>query len=268
MSYLVVLIRESGNQYIIASDDSNTGRDPTIVLNMTPRREFLVEAPHVPFEPGSAEQAGILLKELGGRAAIISGAHRCASRSFTTCDGSTEVCSRGVSEGYRDSDVGHNVNTLFHTAHVVLTARWPAALVMSLHGMMDDTEGVRTSLIISNGTRADDANANTPATRLRLAVADRIRQPGAVVSCNLPADAAYDFRKLCGTTNVQGRQVNGTADACHSSMDQSTGRFIHMEQDSAVLRPYAQGWGQIGEHIFNTALIRGLKTVLAPVRSP
>jgi hypothetical protein len=268
MSYQVVMIRESGNDYIIASDDSNTGRDPTIILNMTPRLDFLVEAPHVPFEPGTAEQAGILLKELGGRAAIISGADRCASRSFTTCDGSTEVCN-GVTQRYRDSDPGHNVSTLFHTAHVVFSARWPAALVMSLHGMMDDTKGVRTSLIISNGTNAaDDPSANTPATRLRIAVGDYYGEPGAVVSCNLQDDERYKFRKLCGTTNVQGRQVNGEADACHRSVSQPTGRFIHMEQDWAVREPYAREWAEIGEYPYNTALIRGLKTILAPVQSP
>jgi hypothetical protein len=134
--------------------------------------------------------------------------------------------------------------------------------------MMDDTESVRTSLIISNGAHADDPDAKTPATRLRFAIANRIRQPGAVVSCNLPADAVYDFRKLCGTTNVQGRHVNGDVDACRRSVDQGTGRFIHVEQDSAVLAPYARGWAQIEGHPFNTALIRGLRTVLPPVRSP
>jgi hypothetical protein len=92
IAYLLVTIREGGSAFIIASDDSHTGRDPTVIINLNPRRDFIVGAPHMPFEPGTGEQAAIFPRDLGGRAAIISGAHRCASRSFTACDGETEVC--------------------------------------------------------------------------------------------------------------------------------------------------------------------------------
>jgi hypothetical protein len=264
INYQLVAIRDGGT-FIVASDDS-TARDPTVVINISPRRDFIVQAPHTPFEPGTAEEAAILLRDLGGRAAIISGAHRCASRAFTTCDGTTEVCS-GTLEGYRDSDAGHNVNTLFHTAHVLLAERWPSSIVMSLHGMKEDNEGVRTSVIISNGIRADDPAQQTVATRFRMALGRSIKQPGAVVSCNLPPDASFQFRKLCGFTNVQGRQVNGDTDACRGSVDQGTGRFIHMEQDWTVLQPYSQGWLRIDRHIYNSAIIGALAQVLPPVRN-
>lgn len=267
IGYLLVTVREAGSTFVVASDDSPTGRDPTVIINLNPRRDFIVGAPHMPFEPGTGEQAAIFLRDLGGRAAIISGAHRCASRSFTACDGTTEVCT-GTSEGYRDSDVGHNIMTLYHGAHVLLAGRWPSSIVVSLHGMKEDTEGVRTSVIVSNGIRADDATQQTVATRFRSALARWIRQPGMAVSCNLPADAVFGFRKLCGYTNVQGRHVNGDADACRVSVDQGTGRFIHMEQDWAVLQPYAQGWAQIGKHPFNTAFINALAAVLPPARGP
>ena len=94
----------------------------------------------------------------------------------------------------------------------------------------------------------------------------RITQPGAVVSCNLPADAVHDFRRLCGFTNVQGRSVNGDANACRGNVDEGTGRFIHMEQDGSVLQPYAQGWQQIGRHAYNRAFIIALQRVLPSVR--
>jgi hypothetical protein len=265
LNYELVAIREGNVWFLLASDASNTGRDPTVVISTNPRREFIAEAPHVPFEPGTAEQSVILLERLGGRAAIISGAHRCASRSFSTCDGTTEVC-MGTEQSYRDSDVGHNVSTLFHTAHVLFAERWPASIVISLHGMREDTEGVRTSLIVSNGIRADDASARTPATRFRLALSNSMREPGRVVSCNLPGDAVHGFRKLCGFTNVQGRHVNGDADACHGSIDQGTGRFIHLEQDWMVLQPYAQDWPNIGRHSNSLAFIRALAIVLPLAR--
>jgi hypothetical protein len=221
----------------------------------------------VPFEPGTGEQAIVFLNQLGGRAAIISGAHRCASRTFTACDGTTEVCA-GTSQAYRDSDAGHNVDTLYHAAHVLLAAHWPASVVMSLHGMKEDNEGVRTSLIISNGIRAQDSARQTPATKFRVAMTARINEPGAVVSCNLRADDIYKARRLCGYTNVQGRHVNGDDDACRGSVDQGTGRFIHLEQDWNVLRPYSQNWQRIGSYRYGRAFIRALAEVLPPVRGP
>jgi hypothetical protein len=265
LSYVLGRIREAGDTFVVAADDSGTGRDPTIIIHGGPRRDFLVEAPHVPFERGTAEQAAVLLLTLKGRAAIISGAHRCASRSFTACDGMTEVC--GTSQRFRDSDAGHNVAGLFHAAHVVFAERWPRSIAISLHGMREDTEGVRTSLVISNGIDADDTRRRTAATRLRRALGRSITRPGAVVSCNVAGDDAHDFPKLCGLTNVQGRQINGDADACRINVGRGTGRFIHLEQDGSVREPYTQGWAQIDGSEVHRALVRAFRRVLPRVRS-
>ena len=205
----------------------------------------------------------MLLRELGGRAAIISGAHRCASRKFTACDGRTAVC--GTLEAYRDSDPGHNTDALFHLAHMTLAERWKNAVVFSLHGMKEDNDGVRTSLIISNGIRAPDRDQATFATRLRQGLDSQMTPPGTVVSCNWPADEAYNYRKLCGYTNVQGRQINGDPNACKESVDQGTGRFIHMEQDWSLLKPYAQNWSQIERHQIGSSLIKALENILPPI---
>ena len=89
LDYQLVAIREGGAWFVVASDGSMTGRDPTVVINVAAAKDVIVTAPHVPFETGTGEQAVTLLRELGGRAAIISGAHRCASRRFTACDGRT-----------------------------------------------------------------------------------------------------------------------------------------------------------------------------------
>lgn len=264
IAYLLVMIREGGSTFVIASDDSGTGRDPTIIINFNSRRDLIIGAPHVAFERGTGEQAIIFLRDLGGRAAIISGAHRCASRTFTVCDGTTEVCG-GTSQKYRNSDAGHNIATLYHGAHVLFAGWWPHSIIISLHGMREDTEGVRTSVIISNGIRADDTALQTPATRFRRALDRWISQPGTIVSCNLPADAVFAYRKLCGYTNVQGRHVNGDTDACWTSVDRGTGQFIHMEQDWAVLQPYAQNRAQIGHHPLNNAFLKALTEVLPPV---
>jgi hypothetical protein len=265
LTYSLVTIREGDNLFVIASDDSGPGRDPTVIINVKPQLDLIVGAPHEPFERGTGEEAAILLRDLGGRAAIIAGAHRCASRNFSLCDGKTEVCG-GASQGYRDSDAGHNIATLYHAAHVQLAERWPSSIVMSLHGMKEDTEGVRTSVIISNGIRADDSAQRTMATRFRAALGGSITQPGAVVSCNLSADAVFEHRKLCGYTNVQGRHVNRDADACRSDVDQGSGRFIHIEQDWTVLQPYVQG--RLDNHPYNDAFVRALALVLPAAAKP
>ncbi len=264
IGYRLVMIHEGRRTFVVAADRGSSGRDPTIVLNLDPQRDLILGAPHVPFEPGTGEQALIFLRDLAGRAAIISGAHRCASRAFTACDGTTAVC--GSLQSYRDSDVGHNVATLYHVAHVRLAQRWPSSIVMSLHGMKEDTEGVRTSVIVSNGIRADDTALQTAATKFRTTVGRRISAPGKIVSCNLPADSAFGFRTLCGYTNIQGRHVNGDSNACRVSVDEGTGRFIHVEQDWDVLQAYAEDWKQIGRHPFNKAFVRGLVKVLPRVR--
>ena len=267
LAYSLVTIREGVHLFVIASDDGGAGRDPTVIINVKPQRDLIVGAPHEPFERGTGEQAAILVRDLGGRAAVIAGAHRCASRSFSGCDGTTEVCG-GRSQGYRDSDAGHNIATLYHAAHVQLAERWPSSIVMSLHGMKEDTEGVRTSVIISNGIRADDSAQRTVATRFRAALDGSITQAGAVVSCNLPADAVHGHRKLCGYTNVQGRHVNGDADACRRNVDRGSGRFIHMEQDRTVLQPYARDPQHIGDHPYHAAFIRALALVLPAATKP
>ena len=263
LTYRLVAIRERDDWFVVASDRSGNGRDPTLVVNVSPRRDLVVEAPHVPFERGTAEQAAVLLRDLGGRAAIVSGAHRCASRSFTACDGRTGVC--GSEQAYRDSDPAHNTGTLFHAAHLVFSQHWPNAIFISLHGMKDDTKGIRTSLIISNGARGEDRTAQTVATKLRLALERPMGEPGRVVSCNLPADDAYNYRKLCGFTNVQGRHINGDADACRGSVDEGTGRFIHIEQDWSILQPYASDWTRIGRNPVSKAFIDALASLLPAV---
>ena len=262
LNYQLARINETNGAFVVAADPN--GIDPIVIVNVSALKDVIVQAPHVPFEKGTAEQAVTLLKNLGARAAIISGAHRCASRSFTMCNGRTAVCS-GSLESFRASDVGHNTDTLFHLAHTILSDRWRNSLVISLHRMEKDSDGVRTSVVISNGVMADDNRAATAATRLRFALSETIKAPGRIVSCNVQSDSKYDYRPLCGFTNVQGRHVNGDKDACRFGVMQGTGRFVHLEQDRSVLDAYAEDLDQIERHPFHRALIRSLGEILPAI---
>jgi hypothetical protein len=264
VSYQIVARQEAETWFVVAADDSRTGRGPTLVVNATPRRDVLFEAPHVPFELGTGEQAVILLRDLGGRAALVSGAHRCASRTSTSCDGKTAVC--GSMEAYRDSDVGHNPATFFHAAHVVFSERWNASIVVSLHGMKQ-AEGGTTQMIISDGIRGEDDGRATAATKLRLTLGRRT-SAGTIVDCNYAPDDVFKYRRLCGFTNVQGRHVNGAVDACHRSVDTGTGRFVHLEQDWHVLRPYAQNWAGLDGNALARAISESFSVILPMVANP
>lgn len=260
LDYQLVEIDEDGTKYLVASDDSGSGRDPTIIINTAPARDIILEAPHVPFEFGTAEQAVILLRDLDGVAALVSGAHRCASKSFTACDGQTDVCTTpGTLTQYRDSDAGHNTQTLFHTGHLVLADHWNKAIVVSLHGMEEDNDGIRTSLIISDGAGAEDPHRTHAATKLRVAMEDAEAR-GKVVGCNLLADKQHHAPALCGLTNIQGRNVNGDAEECLDDVDQGTGRFIHMEQDPILRKPYAQNSSHIDA--FAKRLVEAFKSAV------
>ena len=127
-------------------------------------------------------------------------------------------------------------------------------------------DGVTTSLVISNGIKANDDGGRTPATRLRHALEDKT-SPGRVVSCNVKSDSKYNYRPLCGFTNVQGRHVNGDSDACRIGVTRGTGRFIHLEQDRSVLGPYFEDAPRIYNHPLPLALTRALLEILPAVRN-
>jgi hypothetical protein len=263
ISYTVVAIKEGAMWFVVASDESKTGRDPVLIVNAGPERDLILEAPHVPFESGTGEQAVTLLRDLRGKAAVISGAHRCASRTYSPCDGKTAVC--GPLDGYRESDPGHNTSSLFNQAHIGFSERWRNSIVVSLHGMKEDPGG-HTRIIISNGAHDRDEGHVTAATKLRLALASRSTPLGTIVNCNYPPDDIFNYRKLCGYTNVQGRHVNGGLDACRASVDQATGRFIHIEQDWQVLKAYSQNWSHLYENEWPKAILGSFTAVVPAIR--
>jgi hypothetical protein len=264
LNYKLGAINEAGQWFVVASDASHSGKGPVLIVSTAPQADVIFEAPHVPFETGTGEEASLLLSALKGRAVLIAGAHRCASRTFAGCSGRTAVCGRN--EGYRNSDVGHNPATLFNAAHIAFAAAWPRSVVVSLHGMREDADGPGPRLVISNGIHGVDPGQGTAATRLRLALEGRLGPAGAVVDCNYPPDDAFHYRKLCGFTNVQGRQLNGAADTCLESVDSGSGRFIHLEQGWSVLKAYAERWRSIYDDPEAVALRNAFASVVPPVQ--
>ena len=56
---------------------------------------------------------------------------------------------------------------------------------------------------------------------------------------------------MIGTTNTQGRYINGEATPCTDAASAATGRFIHLEQERTKLRADATGWAKVSTALEN-----------------
>ncbi len=201
--------------------DSSTGAAHVVVREGT-APGVIFEAPHPFYDTGTISQSVALFRDLPGRALIASATHRCANSAASGCDGTTGAC--GTTGPYRESDVAHATDSVFHRAHVALSEAYPGDLAISVHGMGGDGAS------LSNGT-TDAVAPDTPLARI--AAAFLSAGITGVTSCSSGTGAPTEAR-LCGTTNVQGRHLNGTADACTTSAPSATERFVHIEQSRAV----------------------------------
>jgi len=126
--------------------------------------------------------------------------------------------------------MAHMDVTVYQRIHEVLADHYGEDWVISLNGMSDD------GISISNGT-LEDSLADSPEALLGTALSAAF--PGEpVTSCN-DWPGATVYTRVCGTTNIQGRYLNNSADPCAEEAVASSGRFIHLEQ-SALIRQQAQ----------------------------
>jgi len=121
--------------------------------------------------------------------------------------------------------MAHSMHSFFQVVHEYLTLRYDLAWILSLHGMSDD------GVSISDGTN-HALGKESAAARVGLALMDDFPEEY-VSSCNAWEGARVEHR-LCGTTNVQGRFVNGSKSPCTDEAPKSSGRFIHLEQSLSV----------------------------------
>ena len=188
-------------------------------------RPLVVEVPHPWFEAGTLEEGIAMFHELQARALVVSGTHRCANAAESNCDGTTGVCGGPADTSpYRQSDMAHTDASLFHVIHEALADTYENDWFVSLHGMGD------VGISISDGTQLD-TSLGTPVAEFGAALMAQF--PGLVTTCNDWPGALWQTR-LCGTTNVQGRYINGVEGVCTEAAAASSGRFIHLEQDADV----------------------------------
>lgn len=199
--------------------DQSTGRATIVWRDDHDAKPLIVGAPHAEFETNTLAEAKLMFEQLNARVLIVSGTHRCANATTTTCSGTSSVC--GASGPYRQSDMAHVVESTYQGAHEWFAQQFGSDLVISLHGMS------AAGASISNGTTNPVAD-DSPVARFATELSAQFPAEN-ITTCNAYTGASVDER-LCGTTNAQGRFVNNSANACTTSAVGANDRFIHLEQ--------------------------------------
>jgi hypothetical protein len=262
--YEIIEKAEGGRRYLILMERGRAGIGPTVAIAANPARDVVIEAPHPIIDRYSDRQAAVLFLKLGARALVISGANRCAAKDESPCSGKTRVCGGG-NEPYRASDPAHNPATLFHVAHLYFSRLWPKSIVFQPHGL--DNRGSSVWFIISDGSTEKRPGDPMLTGRIRESLREALG-PDRAVSCQDPADRGIRTRWLCATNTVQGRDLNGSPDACHTSVRHSSGRFLHIEQTyEEVRRGYGLDWQNLAAYPASAAILATLAKELPCLRA-
>ena len=209
------------SEYYMIRENPVTKAWGTIIYNPNWQRNLTIAVPH-PLHDSKTPYEGIdFLHYMGARLFVIAGSHRCANDEASLCDGTTSACSAtSQSEPFKVSDMAHNDSTVFQVVHEAMFEFSNQAWFLNIHGHASST---CEDVFLSNG-RIDD-----PSTEM-IALKDSLVIHG--------VDAAYagDGSEcgLTGTTDTQGRYVNGSSDPCGSSNVSNSGRFFHIEQFTSI----------------------------------
>ena len=205
------------------------------------RSDLIIQAPHPIKDFNTGKQAIFTYFKTKALVLMISGTNRCNHNTPTSCDGSTSVCN-GSPLPYPISDVAHNDESVFQKTTSTLHNKIPSSLFIQFHGFTKTSSD--PYLIASNG------NNKTPVIDYISSLTNELSMIDPSISYKVPhIDTSWN--RLIGSTNVQGRLINGSADPCNTSSNLNSGRFIHLEQEKNKLRLNANGWIKMSEAIEN-----------------
>ncbi len=190
------------------------------------QRDVIIGVPHPVFDSFTPQQGVNMFQYLGGRMLAMAGTHRCSNDEASFSDGTTKVCSdTDTSEKFKVSDMAHYDSSAFQIAHESLKELSANVYAINLHGHASSS---CEDVFLSNG-REDDPQPGLQAVRDSL-IADNIdaAMTGDGSSCT-----------LIGSTNVQGRFINGSDTPATESPDNNTGFFFHVEQSKTIRQSLA-----------------------------
>jgi hypothetical protein len=248
LDYEVVLFTDnsvSPNQqnYLLQKTATGSNYWGTYVFNAAPCREIIIQAPHPIHDSNTGNQGAYCFKKTNARLFMLAGTHRCNQTGFSSCSGTTTACSStGTSESFRKSDMAHNANNCFQATSDKMHDDITSAVVVQLHGFGKDASD--PYVILSNGT------TNVPSGT---DYADNLKTTLAATDVTLTFKVGHidTWTRLIGSTNTQGRYINGEATPCTDAANAATGRFIHLEQERTKLRADATGWAKVSTALEN-----------------
>lgn len=221
--------------YVLEERSQQVNYWGTYVFSKTPEIENLVlTAPHIKNDINTGKQAIHCFKNNIARAVFISGTHRCNSLELSSCSGTTSTC--GSNENYRITDMAHNTETIFQRTTEQVYNTLSNSVFVQLHGF-----GKQPSdpfVIMSNGTR------ETPAVDYATLLKNALLVQDNTLTFKL-AHIDTDWTRLIGFTNTQSRFINNSSDPCSLSATETSGRFIHIEQERTKLREDESGWSKM-----------------------
>lgn len=221
--------------------ESTTRYWGTYVFNPSPLRPHLViQCPHPRYDSNTGYQGIRIYQYARAKAYFVSGTHRCNGLSFSPCDGTTTACS-GSNEAYRYSDMAHVVDSAFQVTTEAMFDADAALLVIQPHGFSQGTGD--PDLIMSNGTRTTPTG-----TDFVVAIRDAIQAIDGTLTAKV-GHVDLSWTELLGTTNTQGRFINGGADPCGTNAFSATGNFVHIEQARIGLRDTPQNWMKLAQAV-------------------
>lgn len=228
--------------YILQSQTLGSNYWGTYVFNPAAcQSNLIIQAPHPRNDTNTGDQGIYILKEIGALFFMVAGTHRCNSGNPSSCSGMTTTCDNG-SESYRESDMAHIDNSIFHKTTEILFDKVADPYFIQLHGFGKKADD--PYLILSNGT------THTPPV-------DYLSKLGNAL-VNIDPTLTFEVAhintgiRLKGTTNTQGRLINGSGAPCTSSSPANSGRFLHIEQELTKLRSNATGWQKMADALAMT----------------
>ncbi|MCP3932051.1 MAG: T9SS type A sorting domain-containing protein [Bacteroidetes bacterium] len=236
--------------YLLQKLSTGTNYWGTYVFNSSPCREIIIEAPHPIHDTNTGKQGIYCLKNTDSRALLLSGTHRCNNTTDSTCDGMTTACSV-MDNPFKISDLAHNSNNCFQATSDKLHDEIATSVLIQLHGFTPEHSD--PDVILSNGTTFSPSGTD---------YANDFKTHLAATDGTLTFKVAHKdtWTYLIGTTNTQGRYINGENAPCSNAATAATGRFIHFEQEKTKLRDNATGWAKVA-----TALGNLISCVALPV---
>lgn len=222
---LVAFVAAGACQLMLRPTDAAPAGQGTLIVAASWQRDLVIEAPHVPNDLHTDDEAALVFVATGARALVVAGASRCAVTDPSSCHHNVECNLAGIAV---ESDPSHSERSAVHAMHLGLALDGGTPVTLQLHTNVKPM--LNGDAQISNGTRYPIAG--TAADALFAALS-----PSAfdVRSCN-QAGAPPAVGAFCGEVNAQSLVSNGATDACNGRASHDgppeRHRFIQLEQNA------------------------------------